>query len=359
MSGFWKGKKVLLTGHTGFKGSWLSIWLKSMGADIVGVSIAPPTTKNLFEEANVALGMRSIHCDVRDKEKLKDIFREEMPEIVFHLAAQPLVRYSYRNPVETYETNVMGSLNILESIRFAGSVRSVVMVTTDKCYENKEWCWGYREDEPMGGFDPYSSSKACAELLTASYRNSYFHPDKYSEHQTAIATVRAGNVIGGGDWAQDRLLPDMIKSFELNEVVNIRNPFSIRPWQHVLEPLAGYMCLAQKMYDNGSEFSEAWNFGPLDEDSKSVAWIADRMVSLWGEGRWQKEGGAEKVHEASYLKLDCSKAKARLGWASVWNLNEALVKIVDWHKRAASGEDLNDVCLEQINLYLNDVVDVN
>jgi len=281
---FWKGKKVLVTGHTGFKGSWLSLWLQSLGAKVVGVSLDPPTTPSLYEQAQVADGMDSLREDIRNLDKMKLIFAEHQPEIVFHLAAQPLVRYSYREPVETYATNVMGTLHILEAIRASKSVRAAVMITTDKCYKNREWEWGYREIEPMGGHDPYSSSKGCAELLIASYRDSYFPAQAYSHHQTAIASARAGNVIGGGDWAEDRLIPDIIRAFEMKDTVHTRNPNAIRPWQHVLEPLAGYIELSERLCMDGMPWAEAWNFGPREEDAKSVEWIVKEMTQLWGGG---------------------------------------------------------------------------
>jgi len=350
-TGFWKEKKVLITGHTGFKGSWLSLWLQSLGADVVGVSLDPPTTPSLYEEAQVADGMISLREDIRNLEKLKAIFTEHQPEIVFHLAAQPLVRYSYREPVETYATNVMGTLHVLEAIRLCKSVRVAVMITTDKCYNNREWEWGYRENEPMGGHDPYSSSKGCAELLIASYRDSYFPAQEYSHHQTAIASARAGNVIGGGDWAEDRLIPDIIRAFQEGEAVQIRNPNSIRPWQHVLEPLAGYIELAEVLFRDGAGWAEAWNFGPREEDAKPVEWIVKAMAKQWSsDTTWNIDGG-EHPHEANYLKLDCSKAHSRLDWRPRWNLETALEKIVRWHKVELKGVGLKEICLEQIKEY--------
>ena len=350
---FWEGKKVLITGHTGFKGSWLSLWLQSLGADVVGVSLDPPTTPSLYEQAQVADEMISLREDIRDLEKMKSIFIEYQPELVFHLAAQPLVRYSYREPVETYATNVMGTLHILEAIRECKSVRAAVMITTDKCYENREWEWGYREIEPMGGHDPYSSSKGCAELLIASYRDSYFPIQEYSQHQTAIASARAGNVIGGGDWAEDRLIPDIIRAFESSEMVHIRNPNAIRPWQHVLEPLAGYIELAERLGVDGVQWAEAWNFGPKEEDAKPVEWIVKEMTQLWGENAaWCIDEG-EHPHEANYLKLDCSKAHAKLGWRPRWGLSQALKQIVTWHKETATGPTTKKCCQKQISEYMN------
>ena len=281
---FWRGKRVFMTGHTGFKGSWLSLWLQSMGAQVVGYALAPPTNPSLFEVAEVGKGMTSIIGDIRDLEKLRAVFTEHKPDIVIHMAAQPLVRYSYIEPVETYATNVMGTVNLLEAVRSTPSVKAVVNITSDKCYENREWVWGYRENEAMGGYDPYSSSKGCAELVASAYRNSYFHPDKYQQHGVAIASARAGNVIGGGDWAGDRLIPDILRAIVLGEPVHIRSPHAIRPWQHVLEPLSGYLQLAQKLYTDGTAYAEGWNFGPNEEDAKPVQWIVEKLTESWGEG---------------------------------------------------------------------------
>lgn len=350
---FWKGKRVLLTGHTGFKGSWLSLWLQSMGAQVVGYALNPPTDPCLFETAEVAKGMTSIIGDIRDLEHLSRLFAEHQPEIVIHMAAQPLVRYSYIEPVETYSTNVMGTVNLLEAVRSTKSVKAVVNVTTDKCYENREWAWGYRENEAMGGYDPYSSSKGCAELVTAAYRNSYFHPDKYKEHGVAIASARAGNVIGGGDWADDRLIPDIMRAISASEPVNIRNPHAIRPWQHVLEPLAGYLVLAQKLCEEGATCAEGWNFGPNDEDAKPVQWIVEKLTRSWGDGAsWVVDGG-EHPHEAHYLKLDCSKAKSRLDWHPRWRLEEALDAIVEWQRAYQDGKAIKSVTQEQIQRYMS------
>ena len=348
---FWQGKKVLVTGHTGFKGSWLSLWLQHIGADVTGLSLEPPTTPSLFVKANVAEQMNSIIGDIRDLALVKKIFMETQPEIVIHMAAQPLVRYSYLEPVETYATNVMGTLHVLEAIRSIDSVRSAVMITTDKCYENKEWLWGYRENEPMGGYDPYSSSKGCAELLIASYRNSYFPNSHYPQHGTAIASARAGNVIGGGDWAEDRLIPDIMRAIMQGKPVNIRNPHAIRPWQHVLEPLSGYLLLAQKLFEEGASYAEGWNFGPDDADAKPVSWIVDHLTKSWGEGAsWVMDGG-DHPHEAHYLKLDCSKAKMRLNWHPRWHLEETLDKIVTWHKAYQENNNMREITLKQIADY--------
>jgi len=350
---FWRGKRVLLTGHTGFKGSWLSLWLQSMGAEVVGYALAPPTNPNLFETAEVGKGMTSIIGDIRDLAKLQTVFTEHKPEIVFHMAAQPLVRYSYAEPVETYSTNVMGTVHLLEAVRNTPGVKAVVNITTDKCYENREWVWAYRENEPMGGYDPYSNSKGCAELVSAAYRSSFFNANSYSQHGVALATVRAGNVIGGGDWAQDRLIPDVLAAFEQGKSVNIRNPNSIRPWQHVLEPLSGYLKLAERLYEHGASFAEGWNFGPNDEDAKPVGWIVEKMAGMWGDNaKWQIDSG-EHPHEATYLKLDISKARSRLDWHPAMRLQDALKLIIDWSKQRQAGADIRKLTLEQISIYQN------
>lgn len=346
--GFWHGKRVLMTGHTGFKGSWLSLWLQSMGAQVTGYSLNPPTNPSLFEVAEVGKGMVSIIGDIRDLEKLRAAFTEHKPEIVIHMAAQPLVRYSYIEPVETYSTNVMGTVNLLEAVRNTPSVKTVVNITSDKCYENREWVWGYRENEAMGGYDPYSSSKGCAELVASAYRNSYFNPEKYQEHGVAIASARAGNVIGGGDWAGDRLIPDILRAIMQGKPVNIRSPHAIRPWQHVLEPLAGYLQLAQKLYEEGPAYAEGWNFGPNDEDAKPVQWIVESLTKSWGEGAsWILDGG-NHPHEAHYLKLDCSKAKTRLNWQPRWRLENALGAIIDWHRAHRDNKNMREITLQQI-----------
>ena len=349
---FWKNKKVLITGHTGFKGAWLSLWLQDLGAKVIGISLDSPTTPSLYEQANVAKGMISLRQDIRNGEAIKQLFQQHKPEIVFHLAAQPLVRLSYREPVETYEINVMGTLHVLEGIRSVDSVRSAVMITTDKCYQNKEWVWGYRETDTLGGHDPYSSSKGAAELLISSYRNSYFPQDKYSEHKTAIASARAGNVIGGGDWAEERLIPDIIKAFKNNEKVIIRNPKSTRPWQHVLEPLSGYLKLAEQLEKNGDQYAEAWNFGPAEIDAHPVQWIVEKMAKLWGENANWINDKSEHPHEANYLKLDCSKAHMKLNWYPRWDLSETLLRIVEWHKLKDAQNNYRKLCLTQINDYM-------
>lgn len=344
---FWKGKRVFLTGHTGFKGSWLSIWLQSLGAELTGYALPPQTNPSLYDVADVGFGMTSIMADIRDLPKLQKAMQTACPDIVIHMAAQSLVRQSYTEPVETYVTNVMGTVQVLESVRNSQSVKAVLVVTTDKCYENKEeMLKAYQEHDPMGGHDPYSSSKACAELVTAAYRNSFLQ-----QQGVALATARAGNVIGGGDWAADRLVPDILKSFEKNEVVNIRNPQATRPWQHVLEPLSGYLTLLEHLFTQGSDFSEGWNFGPHDEDARPVQWIVEQLAQNWGtEAGWFKDAG-KHPHEANYLKLDISKARARLKWQPSWNLETALKNITHWHRAWLAKEDMKQLCLDQILQY--------
>ncbi|VVE01305.1 CDP-glucose 4,6-dehydratase [Pandoraea anhela] len=348
---FWRGKRVLVTGHTGFKGGWLCLWLQQLGAEVTGYALEAPTQPSLFETARVADGMTSIIGDIRDLDHLTRVFSQVAPEIVIHMAAQPLVRLSYKEPVQTYSTNVMGTVHLLEAVRHTPSVRAVVNVTSDKCYENREWVWGYRETEPMGGFDPYSNSKGCAELVTDAFRNSYFHPDHYAEHGVAVGSGRAGNVIGGGDWAGDRLIPDMMRALSRGTPVQIRNPHAIRPWQHVLEPLSGYLRLAEKLYTEGPAFVGGWNFGPSDSDTQPVQWIVEHLVARWGDGAaWQRDS-APQPHEATYLKLDCSKAKTLLGWTPRWTLSEAIDHIVEWHQAFLRNADMRALTLSQINAY--------
>jgi CDP-glucose 4,6-dehydratase len=354
---FWVGKKVFVTGHTGFKGSWISLWLRQLGANVTGYALPPPTNPNLFEVAQVARTMTSIIGDVRDGVELARAMRKTAPDIVIHMAAQPLVRRSYVDPLETYSTNVMGTVHMLEAVRKVTSVRAVVNVTTDKCYQNKEWIWGYREIDPMGGFDPYSSSKGCAELITAAYRNSYFNVASYSQHQIALATARAGNVIGGGDWAEDRLIPDVLRAIEASQSVSIRSPLAIRPWQHVLEPLSGYLMLAEKLYTEGMSFAEAFNFGPAEEDTKPVQWVVEQLTKQWGNGaEWRLDDGSIHPNEAHCLKLDCSKARIALGWVPRWHLVQAIQAIVAWHKAYLNNLDMQACCLQQINDYSNNQV---
>lgn len=345
---FWKGKRVFLTGHTGFKGSWLSLWLQSMGAQVKGYALSPPTTPALFEEARVADGMDSEHGDIRDLDAITRSMTSFQPDILIHMAAQPLVRLSYREPVATYATNVMGTVHVLEAARKCKQLRCIVNITTDKCYENREWEWGYRENEPMGGHDPYSNSKGCAELVTSAYRNSFFNDEK----GPALASARAGNVIGGGDWADDRLIPDILRAFEKSQPVIIRNPLATRPWQHVLEPLSGYLVLAQHLWQHGAGYAEGWNFGPRDEDAMPVEWILDHMVSSWGKGAsWQLDTNPQP-HEARYLKLDISKARSRLHWSPTWGLNETLERIIRWHNVWLAGQDVRQQCLAEIDDYM-------
>ncbi len=343
---FWRGRRVFITGHTGFKGGWLSLWLQSLGAELQGYALDAPTTPSLFAEARVAPGMRSQIGDVRDGAALSRAMSAFRPEVVLHLAAQPLVRLSYRDPVETFSTNVMGTVHLLEAARHCDSVRAIVNVTTDKCYDNREWVWGYREDEPMGGHDPYSSSKGCSELVSSAYRVSFL-----AEGRAGLATARAGNVIGGGDWAADRLIPDILKAFERGEPVRIRNPHATRPWQHVLEPLGGYLQLAERLVEQGPAFAEAWNFGPLDGDVQPVQWIVEHLAREWGGGaRWAVDAG-EHPHEARFLKLDISKARQRLTWQPQWRLGTALSHIVAWHQAWLAGQDMRALCLHQIAQY--------
>ncbi len=350
---FWSGKKVFITGHTGFKGSWISLWLQSLGAEVTGYALAPPTAPSLFEVAKVGDGMHSIIADTRDLETLNAAVKVAKPDVVIHMAAQPLVRYSYDNPVETYSTNVMGTVHILEAVRTTESIRAVVNVTSDKCYENREWEWGYRENEPMGGFDPYSNSKGCSELVTSAYRNSFFNPEQYNKHHVAIASARAGNVIGGGDWAGDRLVPDIIRSIVANQQVIIRSPNAIRPWQHVLEPLSGYLTLAEQLYTNGIQYNGAWNFGPTDADAKPVGSVVDAFVRYWGDGAsYLIDENQANLHEAHYLKLDCSKARSQLNWQPRWSIDQTIEKITAWHKAHLANQNMQDYSINEIKSYV-------
>ena len=351
---FWQGKKVLVTGHTGFKGSWLCMLLNHLGADLSGYALDPPTDPSLYNLCNLNSFVKSTIADIRDLDRLLNKIEQEKPEIIIHMAAQPLVRLSYDEPLLTYQTNILGTVNLLEAVRIskAKSVRVLVNVTTDKCYENKEWIWPYRENEPLGGHDPYSSSKACSEIVTASYRNSFFNLSHYDHHHIAIATARAGNVIGGGDWASDRLIPDFIRAILNNKVIVIRNPGSIRPWQHVLEPLTGYLMLSEQLYKSGVSFAESWNFGPNDDDAKSVQWVVEKLCDLWGNGASYELDKKLQPHEATYLKLDCSKAKVKLNWQSQWDLNKALASIIDFTKGYQKEADLKNLCFRQIEEYL-------
>lgn len=350
-----KDKRVFLTGHTGFKGAWLALWLQRLGAEVTGYALGPPTSPSLFEVARVASGIASIHGDIRDLPRLQQALRETRPEIVFHLAAQSLVRHGYHNPVDTYATNVMGTLNLLEAVRHTPGVRAVVMVTSDKCYENREWVWGYREDEPLGGRDPYSNSKGCAELITRAYRDSYFNPSTHAGHGVAIASARAGNVIGGGDWAADRLVPDLLRAILAGAPAVIRSPHAIRPWQHVLEPLSGYLRLAERLYTGGAEFAEAWNFGPSDADTRPVQWVVERLIEAAQTGgltgaRWQLDPNPQP-HEAHHLRLDSAKARSRLGWHPRWPVAAAIHRTVAWHQALLAGADMRARSLADIADY--------
>lgn len=351
MRDFFAGKKVFVTGHTGFKGAWLSLWLHSLGAEVTGYALEPPTNPSLFEVAGVGELLNSVIADVRDLERLKSELLAASPDIVIHMAAQPLVRDSYKIPVETYAINVMGTVHLLEAVRNCPGIRAVVNVTTDKCYENREWVWGYRENESFGGYDPYSNSKGCSELVTSSYRSSFLNPHDYDRHGVALATARAGNVIGGGDWAGDRLVPDIVRAIMAGEKVRVRNPHAIRPWQHVLEPLAGYLMLARRLYEIGPDFAEGWNFGPAEDDARPVEWVVRNLCEKWGDDANYLIDAGEHPHEANYLKLDCSKARSRLGWRPRWELSVALEKIVEWTRLYQSGGDLRKGCLQQIREY--------
>jgi len=343
----WAGKRVLVTGHTGFKGGWLALWLQSMGAEVFGIALPPPTTPALFEVARVGDGMQPHVADIRGYAAIAPLFAQIQPEVVFHLAAQPLVRASYQQPLDTYATNVMGTAHVLEAARNAGSVRAIVNITTDKCYDNREVDAGYRESDPLGGRDPYSSSKACAELVSRAYRDSFLH-----DAGVALATARAGNVIGGGDWAEDRLVPDVLRALERGEPVAIRNPHAIRPWQHVLEPLSGYLVLAQHLLAYGQQDAEGWNFGPDGDDAQPVQRVVEHLCQAWGaDARWVLQPGTHP-HEAHFLRLDITKARQRLHWVPRWSLQTALCQTVAWQRAWQHGDDMRTVCLQQISEYL-------
>jgi len=352
---FWRGRRVFLTGHTGFKGSWLSLWLTDMGAQLTGMALAPQTTPNMFRAARADLNMTSVIGDVRDANLVFETMRAAQPEIVIHMAAQPLVRYSYAHPLETYATNVMGTVHVLDAVRRIPGVRAVVIVTSDKCYENKEEARPYREHDAMGGHDPYSSSKGCAELVTAAYRNAYFASAAYGIHGTAIASARAGSVIGGGDWAMDRLIADVMRAIDAGQAVRVRSPTAVRPWQHVLEPLGGYLTLAQALCEHGAAYAEGWNFGPEASDAKPVRWIVEALTAMWGpQARWTLDEDVHP-HEAQLLMLDSAKAQARLGWRPVWTLEQTLSHIVAWHKAHRAGADMRQHCLTEIAAYSRDI----
>lgn len=352
-NGIYKNKRVFITGHTGFKGSWLSLLLHQLGAEVYGYALEPPTNPSLYALGEIDKYIDSTIGDIRDYQKLLETLQKAKPEIVIHMAAQPLVRESYKNPIETYSINVMGTVNLLEAIRHVNSIKAVVNVTTDKCYENREWHWGYRENEPMGGYDPYSNSKGCSELVTSSFRSSFFNPLDYKTHSVGLATARAGNVIGGGDWADDRLVPDFIRSIMSGEIIRIRSPYAIRPWQHVLEPLTGYLLLAEKLYLEGPKYAQAWNFGPYDEDAKPVEWIVKSLCNKWGNRAKYEIDSSPQPHEANYLKLDCSKAHNMLGWKPKWNLDKTLDSIVEFTKAYKEQQNLKEVCEKQIEEYFS------
>lgn len=344
---------MFLTGHTGFKGSWLSLWLHALGARVTGFALEPPTTPSLFDLCSVRQLVQSIHGDIRDAKAVSGAMRAAKPEVVFHLAAQPLVRDSYKEPIVTYATNVLGTAHVLDAARIVGGVRAVVVVTTDKCYENREQGRGYREDDILGGFDPYSSSKACAELVAAAYRASFFNPSDHAVHGTGVATARAGNVIGGGDWAADRLVPDCFRAWLANAPILVRNPNATRPWQHVLGPLGGYLVLAEQLVARGPDIAGAWNFGPDAADCKPVEWVVKQLCARWGAGARYELDTRSQPREAQSLVLDCSKARQQLGWKPQWNIGTALDKIVEWTRTYAAQGDVRAVCLQQIKEYVN------
>lgn len=348
---FWKDKKVLLTGHTGFKGSWLSLWLQKLGSDVIGFSRDIPTKPSLFELCNVADDMISIMGDICNIEHLRTVMTEHKPEIVIHMAAQSLVGRSYDNPLETFSTNVLGTVNVFEVIRKIRNVRVVINVTSDKCYENRESISGYKETDPMGGYDPYSCSKGCAELVTSSFRNSFFNPKEYDKHGIALASVRAGNIIGGGDWSPNRLVPDIMKGLIENQTVTIRNPSSVRPWQFVLEPLRGYLMLAEKLWHEGPRYVEGWNFGPDDQDVKPVFWLIEKISQKWGKKVNWNLNNTHNYHETNYLRLDCSKAKMKLGWSPKLNMEKTIEFVVEWYKQFEKNQDVKGITEEQISKY--------
>lgn len=352
---FYKGKKVFITGHTGFKGSWLSIWLNKLGANVTGYALEPPTKPSMFELCKIDKYLNSVIGDIRNRNNLFNALNISQPEIVFHLAAQPLVRISYENPVETYETNIIGTVNLLDTIKEIPSVKAAVIVTSDKCYENTESFWGYREGDRLGGYDPYSSSKACCEIVTDSYRNSFFHPDNYNKHGVAIATARAGNVIGGGDFAKDRLIPDCIRALASDEKIIIRNPSAVRPWQHVLEPLSGYLALGEKLYLHGPRYNGAWNFGPYEVNEKTVEYIVNKLCGLWGkEARYELDKGLHP-HESSFLKLDSYKARRLLEFKPKWHIDKALELVIEWTNNSTKHNvNMYDVSFSHITGYEKD-----
>lgn len=353
---FWKKKKVFITGHTGFKGGWLAFWLQILGAEVIGYALTPPSKPNLFSIAHIQNDMVHLLGDIRDNEKLLSAIKSTRPDIVFHLAAQSLVRNSYQNPVETYSTNVMGTVNLFEAIRQTDSVRAVVNVTTDKCYENKEWLWAYRENDQLGGHDPYSNSKACSELITKAYRSSFFTDDE----RVRLASARAGNVIGGGDWAEDRLIPDLVRAMLNRRPLHLRYPHAIRPWQYVLNPLSGYLLLAEKLYSGSNSYADAWNFGPNESDDRTVSWVANRISTLLDKNIeiFSMETDAQP-HEANYLRLDCAKVQSKLGWKPIWNLEKGLKETAQWYLAYKDNQDMRDFTLKQINDFITSLMREN
>lgn len=355
-SNIYKNRNILITGHTGFKGSWLALWLEKLGAKVIGYSLEAPTSPAHFNILN--LDIVSIIGDIRDSKKLHKIFQEYQPELVFHLAAQSLVRHSYKNPIETFETNIMGTINVFEECRKSDSIKGIVNITSDKCYKNNEWVWGYRENDPMGGYDPYSASKGCSEIITTSYRNSFFNLDEYSEtHKVLVASARAGNVIGGGDWAEDRLIPDIIRALNRNKKAIIRNPNSIRPWQHVLESLSGYLMLGQKLLEGKKEYAEAWNFGSNVKDNASVELVLSYMKKYWDKINYKFENTSEDPHEATLLKLDCSKSFVKLSWEPVWDINIAIKNTVSWYREYYENKKV--ISKKQLEIYIKDAIRQN
>jgi CDP-glucose 4,6-dehydratase len=348
---FWKGRKVLLTGHTGFKGAWASLWLESLGAKVTGYALPPPTQPNLFEQAGVVSGIQSTVADIRDFSRLKSAIAECSPEVVIHMAAQSVVKRGYDDPIETYSSNVMGTVNLLEAVRQLKQPCVVVNVTSDKCYDNREIIWGYREHDPMGGHDPYSNSKGCSELVTSAFRDSYFRPEFFDKHRIALASARAGNAIGGGDWTSDQLIPDLIRAFLANQPCLIRNPLAIRPWQFVLEPVRGYLMIAERLAQDAGKFASSWNFGPAEDDAKPVSWIAEELVRSWGGNASWNQDESSHPHEAHSLKLDASKSKCFLNWRPVLPLGQALEWIVEWYRGFQAGTNLRRLTCEQIERY--------
>ena len=352
---FYQGKNILVTGHTGFKGGWLALWLSYMGANVIGYATDSLYQPAFYETVGLLSEIKSIHGDMRNRNSLQSAISEHKPEIIFHLAAQPFVRYSYQNPCQTFESNVMGTVNLLEAVRHSPDVRAVVIITSDKCYDNKEWIWGYRENDPLGGADPYSASKACTEIVTDAYRRSFFPDEQFSKtHQVAIATARAGNVIGGGDWGIDRLVPDCMRSINTKNVILIRNPASIRPWQYMLEPLEGYMLLGVKLWEDGPQYNGGWNFGPNGIDLWSVEDVVKQICNLWPDGNYVIEKEANQPHEANMLRLDCSKSMAKLNWKLKYDTKQSIYKTVEWYKRYYEGvkqKELMNFSIHQISSY--------